>query len=289
MKILLLDGITDTGRELMESIPNIEIVEGNISVAESIEIKAVYTHFTYVNLRLLPQLKYVLCPCTNYSHLKIPDDADLNIFYLDDKRYLNEKVWSTAEHTVYLMSTLTRRLNREIRGSTVGYIGYGRVARQVSQLLKGFHVDEIRYDKEQFGGSIWDINSTKISYLDNLREVFENSDIITIHLSETEETKGLISLDILDYCGKKPIIINTARASILDPRALLLAYRANIVSGFGLDVTEGYSNIVMSGLHDCPNGIITPHIAGKSTKSRIATDHYVIQKLKEALNGKVNT
>ena len=141
------------------------------------------------------------------------------------------------------------------------------MARQVEELLKGFNIAPMYYDKNDD--------------LDLLGAIFMDAEIITIHLEENEETKNLIADSLFRRCKRKPLFVNTSRASIVNPKSLLLAYRTSMIKGFALDVVEGYSIKDIQKLNDY--GIITPHIAGKSDKSREATDKYVLEKLHDEL------
>lgn len=263
MKIKLLAPMTEKGMDYINNNDNLSFT------GVDKEAEVIYTHFTDVTLASYPKLKVILCPCTNINHLKT--SASLPILYLDDKGYLFENVWSTAEHTVNLMIQLTRRLKRQLKNATIGYVGFGRVANQVMSLLKGFDINYFIYDK----------GSTKVGLLNLAKEC----DIITVHLEENEDTKGLIDKGFLWDCTKKPIFINTSRSSIVNPNDLYQAYRYDKIGAFGLDVVESYTKTEFDLLKSCPNGILTPHIAGSSLPSRENTDLYVLRKLNDYIQG----
>lgn len=234
------------------------------------EAEVLYVHFTNIDLLAsYPKLKFVLCPCTNVNHLT---SVSLPILYLDNKEYLFENVWSTAEHTVNLMIQLTRHLKRQLKNATIGFIGYGRVAQQVRYLLSGFDIFAYSYDR----------NSTKLDLLN----LTKNCDIITVHLEENKDTKRFIDKGFFWDCAKKPIFINTSRSSIVNPNDLYHAYKYGKIGAFGLDVVEDYTKTEIELLRSCPNSIVTPHIAGTSLPSREWTDLYVLQKLTNLIQGR---
>jgi phosphoglycerate dehydrogenase-like enzyme len=261
MKIKLLAEMTEAGIRYIEDSKTMEFT----NVDKNAE--AIYLHFDLDKFdpKYYPRLRYILCPCTNVNH--IPKISNVEIIYLDDKQFLYDNVWSTAEHTVYLMLSLMKRTNRQLKDSLIGYIGFGRVAKQVMELLKGFRMATIGYDK----------NSTK----EHLYGMFKRCDIITVHLKENEETKDLINKECFNICEKKPIFINTSRSSIVVVKDLIHAYRSKQIAGIGLDVTESYTPKEVSELKSLRCSLITPHMAGKSEPSRIATDRYVLMGLEE--------
>jgi D-3-phosphoglycerate dehydrogenase len=162
-----------------------------------------------------------------------------------------------------MMVALTKRYRRQLFNSTVGFVGYGRVANQVENLLYGFNITSYTFDKP---------DNKKV-----LHELFRVCDIITVHIEENKATKGLIDANCFEKCTKQPIFINTSRASIVKPEALIKAYKNGKIRGFGLDVTEGYSQEEIGELMQ--KGFVTPHIAGKSLPSRELTDLYVLGEL----------
>jgi phosphoglycerate dehydrogenase-like enzyme len=278
MKIKVLDFLTTQGINYVEASPYLDFT------GVDRETEVLYLHFRKFDkfdLKFYPKLRYIICPCTNVSNISV--GPEIKVIHLTDKEYLFKHVWSTAEHTVHLMQALVKKANRELRHSVVGFLGYGRVAKQVMHLLKGYEIAYYTYDKD--------------STQEDLFYLFENCDILTIHLEENEETKGLINGDCFSKCRKQPIIINTARSSILPAADLIHAYNIGLIKGFGLDVSETYTKKELLELNSLGMGLITDHRAGKSEASRVSTDMFVLRELErlikkaeeEGLNGRVNT
>jgi phosphoglycerate dehydrogenase-like enzyme len=286
MDILFLDEPTLPLRQLLE--------DNNCGAYKSgkenpLTVECIYTHMTKFIPEDYPRLKYVLCPQTGVIHLG--NMSNYTLYYLDNKQWLYDNVWSTAEHTFSLMIRLMRGLNREVRGKTVGIIGFGRVAQQLYTLLKGWDVKVIWYDtKEMYYTQIKDYGKMKYP-----EDVFLESDIVSIHLPENELTKKMINFKYFDVCTRQPIILNTARASLINYINLINAFENGKIAGFGLDIdvdyvkkTTGQVWTMLENLSKVYKGaIITPHIAGKSIESRIITDKYVFNKLFEDLGGKL--
>jgi lactate dehydrogenase-like 2-hydroxyacid dehydrogenase len=252
-------------------------------------IECIYTHMTRFVKDDYPRLKYVLCPMTGVMHLG--DTTRYDLYYLDDKQWLYDNVWSTAEHTFSLMIRLMRGLNREIRNKVIGIVGFGRVGQQLYKLLEGWNVNVLWFDTKEHQ---YDLISTsgKMKYLD---DIFLESDVISIHLPENSLTRDMINQKYFDLCTKQPIILNTARASVMNYIDMLAAFDNGKLAGFGLDVdinwikqNQGSAWKMLESLASIYRGaIITDHVAGKSIDSRIATDKFVFNKLFKDLGGKL--
>ena len=173
-----------------------------------------------------------------------------------------------------------REVNRgnELSGKTIGLIGYGNTAQAFAKILKGFDVKILAYDK----------------YLNNfenqssLETIFEQADILSIHLPLTAETKYSIDYGFLSSF-KKPIwFINTSRGKVLRTTDLLLALNEGKVISAALDVLE---NEKLSSLNDeekvifdqliADNRILlTPHIAGWTHESKRKIAEVLLQKIR---------
>lgn len=110
------------------------------------QVEVIYTHFTKVNYAMYPNLKVVLCPCTGIKHLNPESQPDIKFINLYNKEWLFNNALSTAEWTLAAMFKLLRRNRDELNGKTIGFIGFGRVAQQVTKMLSGFNVNIKYYD-----------------------------------------------------------------------------------------------------------------------------------------------
>jgi len=221
----------------------------------------IYTHFESVK----EKCKAILCPATNVDHLGSVD-PDIKVFHLTDSKFLLENVKATAEHTISLMLQTAKLVGKELSGANVVLLGgNGRVATQVSKMLQGFTNEIYKVD---------------LHNLNLLGDYLRDADIFSIHINSNISNEGFVDYDILSYCEKKPIVINTARGAVLDGYGLLEAYDKGVITGFGLDVVDTYNNDIKEAIAMCPHAVWTNHVAGKSIKSRLATDEFV---LKEAV------
>lgn len=191
--------------------------------------------------------------------------------------------YAVAEHTMALLLTSVRRIHKayirsrdfnfslngltgfDLHGKTVGVIGTGRIGRALIDICRGFGMKVLAYDKF--------ISDSTIDYV-SLDELFEKSDIISLHCPLTEETHHIIDSDALAKCKQGVIILNTSRGALVDAEALLNAIKSRKVGAACLDVYEEEAELffednsghildddVLARLISMPNVIVTSHQA----------------------------
>jgi len=149
----------------------------------------------------------------------------------------------------------------KLAGKRVGIVGNGRIGSQVATICESMRMKVSTYDKKN---SLYD-----------LMNIFSESDFISIHLEENEETKNMISWSLIKTMKKNAYFINTARGSIINEIALMDALAKGKIGGAALDVVE--KKIFIN--EHLPNLILTDHIAGRCLEDRIETDIRIIQKI----------
>lgn len=173
----------------------------------------------------------------------------------------------------------------EIKGKTVGIIGYGNMGGAFAQRLKGFGANVIAYDKY------------KIDYSDefvsekSLEELFEDVDILSLHIPLTEETRFMVNDDFINRFKKDIYIINTARGKVLKTDDLVKNLKSGKVLGAALDVLE-YEQVSFENLHSdqklpesfeylikSQNVVLTPHIAGWTHESNVKLSEFLADKI----------
>jgi D-3-phosphoglycerate dehydrogenase len=138
----------------------------------------------------------------------------------------------------------------ELAGKTVGLVGLGAVGRALRWRLRGLGMEVLAYDPYAP-----DATST-------LPELFERSDVISVHAPVTEETTGMIGTEAFAAMRDGVVYINTARAKIHDTDALVAALRSGKVGAAGLDHFEGEFLATDHPLTEFPSVVLTPHIGG---------------------------
>ena len=169
--------------------------------------------------------------------------------------------------------------SRELNGKIFGLMGFGLIAKKVSTLAKIFNARIIAYDPF-IDPSI--ANEFNIKLVE-INEIFEQANVISIHLPLTPKTQNLLNYDAFIKMQKQPIIINSSRGSIINEHDLLKAYDEKLISGFALDVyeTEPAPKIFLNSIKDNTNCILTPHIAGVTEESNIRVSDFIANSVKE--------
>lgn len=154
----------------------------------------------------------------------------------------------------------------ELRGKTLGIIGYGNIGSQVSVLAEALGMKVIFYDVET------KLPLGNASDGKTLKDVLGKADVITLHVPETSQTKNIINKTTLKYVKKGAILINYARGEVVDLDALRKAIVEEQIGGAAIDVfpwePEKNGDRFQSPLQDLPNVILTPHIGGSTEEAQ---------------------
>ena len=166
--------------------------------------------------------------------------------------------------------------SRELGGKTLGLLGFGVIGKKVSKLAQIFGAKVIAYDPFV---SQADAQEHQVSLVKQ-DELYTLSDVISIHLPLTNETKDLINTNSFNLMKRKPIIINSSRGSIINEYDLLRAYSGNLINGFALDVysTEPVKENFYREISNSMNCILTPHTSGVTTESNVRVSQFIAEK-----------
>jgi D-3-phosphoglycerate dehydrogenase len=204
---------------------------------------------------------------------------------------------AVGEHAVGMLLSLMNNFNRadaeirtgnwlreanrgfELKGKTVGIIGYGHMGRSFARKLQGFQVNVIAYDKYKTGFS--DQYAREVS----MEEIVKYSDVLSLHIPLTPETNGMVDDEYLFHFKKPIFLLNTARGKVAKVQAILNAIKQGKVLGAGLDVLEvekypalaeqpWYTELIQSG-----KVLLTPHVAGWTFDSYRRLSEVLAQKL----------
>lgn len=173
----------------------------------------------------------------------------------------------------------------EIKGKTIGIIGYGNMGRSFAQRLSGFDCNVIAYDKYKTNYS--DEYAKECS----LDEIFSQSDILSFHTPLTQETKYMFNKDFIQKFEKPFYLLNTSRGKVVNTKDLLDALKEGKILGAGLDVLEfeAFSNELqnvpceLQELFSLNNVVLTPHVAGWSVESNYKLSYFLAEKIIKAL------
>lgn len=182
--------------------------------------------------------------------------------------------WCKSKHFSYTVSDLT-----ELRGKTIGLIGFGCIGRAVAKIALAFNMNVIYYKPSG------DCDFCGCKYVD-LNDLLKNSDIISLHCPLTEETYEIINSASISKMKDNVIIINTARGRAVNERDLAEALNCGKVRYYGADVLYKEPPNKDNAIINAKNVIITPHIAWQSVETRERLLSTAISNLENYLNGK---
>ena len=268
---------------------------------------AIYTAFGYkLNQEILQSnqndLKYLISPTTGTDHIDLNfcKKNKIKVLTLKNEKNFLKNICATAELTWTLILALAKNLNNfsndviyrhnwhrnkylnnDLRGSSLGIIGYGRIGRILIKYAKAFGMKIFIYEKERKK-----IKSSKNFKFVSLKKIFDCK-FITIHIP-LEGNHNFFSKKVLKHLKKSSYLINTSRGDIFNERHLINLMKSKSVKGFGFDVLPSdvvWKNKIPSKYNFLKklkgNFYVTPHIGGNSIESRIKTTLYMIQKFQK--------
>lgn len=177
---------------------------------------------------------------------------------------------------------------RELRGATIGIIGYGRIGREISRLARVFGLDVLGLSRsgrpaagEKFdtGRQGRDGDRTELYPIERLDEVMRRSDFLVVVVPLTELTRGLIGSAELDLLPPGAFVVNIARGGIVDEPALLERLRDGRIGGVALDVFDDEPLPASSAWWSEPGALVTPHVAGLAPQYHAQTLDLVVENL----------
>ena len=169
--------------------------------------------------------------------------------------------------------------SNEVRNKTLGIIGYGNIGSQLAVLAEAFGMRVIYYDHTD------KLRHGNVEPVETLDELLAKSDVVTIHVPETQQTQGMIGAKQIAMMKKGAIFINNARGTVVDLDALAVALKAKHISGSAIDVfpVEPSSNAekFVTPLQGLDNVILTPHVGGSTEEAQERIGSEVARKFVE--------
>lgn len=312
INILLLENISEQAAQNFKKAGYVSIkrVAGALPEKELIrEIKDAHllgirskSQITPAVLNAATKLQAIGCFCIGVNQVNL-SKATENGVTVFNAPYSNTR--SVAELVIGLSVMLIRRIpdknkaahegkwlkeakgSYELRGKTLGIIGYGNIGAQVSVLAEALGMKVIFYDiatRLPLGNA----QARK-----SMKEVLSEADIVTLHVPETAQTKNLISAGMFKHFKKGSILINYARGEVVDLTALSVAIKNGNLSGAAIDVypvePEKNGDAFQTPLQNLPNVILTPHIGGSTEEAQANIGEDVSLKLINFLETGVTT
>jgi D-3-phosphoglycerate dehydrogenase / 2-oxoglutarate reductase len=291
VKILLLENISASAVEELKLSGYVEIkqVKGALSDAELCEeIKGVHilgirskSQITENVIANADKLLAIGCFCigTNQVNLKAATEKGVAVF---NAPYSNTR--SVAELVIGLCVMLIRKIidknnaahagtwqkdakgSFELRGKTLGIVGYGNIGSQVSVMAEALGLNVIYYDV------ITKLPHGNAKQIRDLHELLEQSDIVTLHVPSDKTTRNLINETTLSKLHKGSILINYSRGEVVDLVALQKFIENGTITGAAIDVfpvePEKNGDKFECNLRNLSNVILTPHIGGSTEEAQ---------------------
>ena len=166
---------------------------------------------------------------------------------------------------------------REIGGKTLGVVGFGGIGQLTARLAKGLGMRVVASDPMiNAAAPVWKETGATCRTLD---ELLTESDVVSLHIPLAPETRNLMNAARLAMMKPDAVLINSARGSIIDEAALAATLRAKQLGGAALDVFDAEPLKAGSPLADCPNLILTPHIAGVTAESNTRVSSMIAERV----------
>ena len=173
-----------------------------------------------------------------------------------------------------------------IRGKKVGLVGLGSIGSIVAKILQGMGATIFYYDQFRIG--LTREKDLDITYV-GLQELFETSDIISLHVPLTNATLGLINADLINRMKPNSVIINTARGEIIDENALYFALSNGKILGAGLDVFTDEPVVTNNPLVALENVVLSAHCAGNTVDNNLNMVNRCIENILRVRSGNLDT
>ena len=303
-KALLLENINPAAKLMLEKTDfEVETINNSLTTAElikkiaNVEILGIRSK-TKIEKQLIKkakQLKALGVYCVGTDQIDLTVCRQANIEVINDP-FSNTR--SVAELVVGAMIVLLRRLTEknkllheghwqkltdgyELRGKTLGIIGYGRIGSQLSVIAENLGMRVIFYDKEE-----------KLAYgraekCQNLETLLPQADVISVHVDGRPENKQLIGKRELLLMKTKAILINTSRGFVVDIKALANCLIQGRIAGAAIDVfpdePKNNQDVFIFPLQKLPNVLLTPHIGGNTIEAQEKIAQRVTNKIIEYL------
>ncbi len=304
MRFLLIDNVHPILNEKLQSAGIICDYYENLTYEQALEIISNYDGIIVrskfpIDKNLLDKavkLKYIGRLGSGLENIDVKEAERKKIICLNSPEGNRNAV---AEHTIGMLLNLLNNLTKshqevkrglwlreenrgvELKGKTVGIIGYGNTGSQFAKKLVSFECNILVYDKYKFAFGNHLIKET------SLAEIQHNADIISFHVPLTDETHYYLNKEFIQSCTKPFYLLNTSRGAVVNTMDLLEALKQGKILGAALDVIEYEDSSFESPsfpklfyeLVNLPNVIITPHIAGWTKESKVLLAEILVDKI----------
>lgn len=289
--------ITDKGHELEifnDKTSDIEVLKERVKDTDILIIAN--SPLKGEVIRAAENLKMISVAFTGVDHVDLDVCRERDILVSNAAGYSTHSV---AELSFGMMISLLRNIvpldrvtreggtmagyrQRDLYGKTLGVVGTGAIGSKVAEIGLAFGCNVLAYNRSENT----DLKAKGVKYID-IEDLFRESDIITIHLPLTPETRGFIDEDKLRLMKKDALLINTARGPIIDNEALAKILKEEKIAGAGIDVFDMEPPLD----RDYPllkekNVVVTPHIGFATEEAMIRRAYIAFNNVGSWIDGK---
>ena len=260
---LIVRNRTQVTAELLEAAPDLKVI-GRLGVG-----------LDNIDLGACAARNITVCPALGTNHVSVAEYVIATLLMALRGAYRANDRLLAGEWPRQAL------IGKEAAGRTVGLIGFGAIGQAVAERARSLGMDVLAHDPFLAAGDgAWQLATSF-----PLAELLAKSDIVSIHVPLTPETRGLIDEAVIATMKSDAIVINTARGGIVDETALAAALKAGRLGAAALDVYEDepLSDAGAAKFQDVPNLILTPHIAGVTAESSRRISFATVENVRKAL------
>jgi D-3-phosphoglycerate dehydrogenase len=287
-RIVVADKLAAKGLELLRSVPGVEVVETagqgadalHAAIADAVGIMVrSETKVPKDLMERAPKLKVIARAGVGTDTIDVAEATRRGIPVLYAP---GANSTSAAEHTFALLLALVRKLpwasthlaegkwerksfeGTELHGKTLGILGLGRIGSLVARIGQGFGMKVVATDP--YAGNMATLLGVPLLPLE---ELLRTSDIVTLHLKLTDETRKILNAERIALMKKGAVLVNVARGALVDDVALVEALKSGQLSGAALDVYDLEPLPADSVLRGAPNLLMTPHLGASTREAQV--------------------
>lgn len=282
----------------VESLTEEELADALMNDVD-VMIADIFVKVTEKALKRAKNLKGIVCRSIGVDYLDLDAANKYGILVTNIRDYC---VVAVAECTMGMILAMARKMPQawravcegrwdrryefrgmELRGKTIGIIGLGNIGRRVAKLARGFGMNVLAFSPRAGKEIAHEVGATSTTLEDLLRK----SDVVSIHTSLRDQTRGLLNEERLSMMKPGSFIVNVSRGALIDEEALIKVLKRRHIAGAALDVL-----CVEPPAHDNPllrmeNVIVTPHIAWYTDQAKANSESTMIEQIDHVIAGKV--
>lgn len=296
-KILVTDRFAVTALERLRTTEGIEVTQINPDDIHGFDVSPfdgfLIRSRTIITEKLINKsqnLKIVITSTSGFDHIDLDScqKKNIKVFYTPEANAQSaaELTWAlilACSRKVILANEMTKSANwdrhhivgHELYKKTLGIIGLGRVGQRVAKIANAFGMQVLANDPYVSEEAFKSTNSQRSGW----EEVLRSSDIVSLHVPLTKETRSFIFNSTLDCLNHGAILINTSRGQVMNEQAVVEYLKSGKISALGLDVFEKEPLPKTSALIGLPNVVLTPHIGANTSEAFERGSHAAVDKV----------